>query len=282
MLAEWLSVRNQANSNRIIYCVSSQTSKSERARVRKCLVVQACHPKSRRSIIATKGFESSITLHINGLINAGMTVDLGRNGHQRIYLCTPAPNKQREGRARRLCTSLSKSLQPSGVELLPSQEYEWHKHEALPLILATVCLEKSFPIIGIAETTRIQDYTDPDALALIKKLPLEATLSHPWETKCASNVTTSAAVFLQRSALVSTSLRMAALPQHTSKLRLIAFSYVTSRLRADSIPTRLPWLATLAFSVHRQHMLPTQSTHRTLVTLAVQIPRSRLAPWITH
>ena len=67
----------QANSRHKLFRVSSKTSKVERNHVRDHLVAQACHPKWPDSIVvATKVFESSITLHINGVIDSGMAVEL--------------------------------------------------------------------------------------------------------------------------------------------------------------------------------------------------------------
>ena len=126
-------------------------------------------------IVATKVFESSITLPINGLVNTGMAIDPNLNGHLTLFLCTLEQNIQRESRAGRLFMSLYKTLRPSiqDVELRPSGDYEMPKYEALPLILAALRLQQSFPIIGISDTASVRYHNDLENLALIKKSPLE-------------------------------------------------------------------------------------------------------------
>ena len=157
VIAQWLSVPSQATLKHVVFRVNSQTPKCERKRIRDHLAAQGCYRNNPHSIVvATKVFESSITLPINGLINTGMAMDLDCNGHLKLYLCTNAQTVQGEGRAGRMFDSLFKSLRPSDVDPPPSQDYEIPKNDALPLILGAVCLKKSFPIIGITETAQIQ------------------------------------------------------------------------------------------------------------------------------
>ena len=153
VISHWLSVPPQAQTHHVLFRVDSQTPKHDRKRIRAFLACQDCDPRRPNSIIvATKVFESSITLPINGLIDTGMAMGVDRNGHLTLYLCTHAQTTQRLGRAGRVYDSLFKSLRPSHVQLPPSHEYEMPKQEALPLILAAICLKKSFPIIGISES----------------------------------------------------------------------------------------------------------------------------------
>ena len=46
------------------------------------------------------------------------------------------------------------------------------KYEALPLILAALRLQESFPIIGISDTASVQYHNDFENLALIEKNPV--------------------------------------------------------------------------------------------------------------
>ena len=170
VIASWLSAPGHGQVDHKICRVSSRTSQSERTRIRNHLVDQACQPGRPHSIaVATKVFESSITLHINGLINTGMAMGIDRNGHLKVFLCSAAQSTQREGRAGRVFDSLFKSLRPCDLEEPASDGYELPKHEALPLVLAAVSLRKYFPIIGIVDSKLKEYYAHLEHLALIQQ-----------------------------------------------------------------------------------------------------------------
>ena len=117
VITSWISESAGRDVDYKIFRVSSVTSKAERTRVRNHFVAQACGPGRPHSIVvATKVFESSITLHINGLINTGMAMGIDCNGHLKPCLCSAAQAIQREGRAGRVFDSLFKSLTPADVE----------------------------------------------------------------------------------------------------------------------------------------------------------------------
>ena len=143
------------------------TPKYKREALRRKLEDQACHYDCPHMIIvATKVFESSITRCINGLVNSGMAMGMDKNGNLKVYKCTPAQNKQREGRAGRVFESLYKTLNSSAEEP-PTGKYEMPKEDALPLLLESIAWEKSFPIIGISQDARMQYYHELESLGLI-------------------------------------------------------------------------------------------------------------------
>ncbi len=170
VIASWLSAPGHRKIDHNIFRVSSRTTHSERTRTRYHLVDQGCKPGRPHSIVvATKVFESSITLHINGVINTGMAMGIDRNGHLKVFLCSAAEATQRVGRAGRVFDSLFKSLHPSDLEQPASHGYELPKHEALPLVLGAVSLGKSFPIIGIVHSKLKEYYAHLEHLALIQQ-----------------------------------------------------------------------------------------------------------------
>ena len=171
VISHWFSVSSQAQTPHVLFKVDSQTPKHERKRIRAVLQSQDCDPRRPDSItVGTNIFESSITLHINGLIDTGMAIGVDRNGHLTLYLCTQAQTIQRRGRAGRVYDSLYMTLRPNHVHPPPFQDYEMPKQEALPLILAAISLKKSFPIIGISQTAQIQYQEHLEALSIVRKI----------------------------------------------------------------------------------------------------------------
>ena len=112
-MSHWLVFPKDAELRHIVLQVDSQTPKRQRKRIRAKLEARNCQPDSPRSVtFATKVFESSITLPINGLVNTNMAIVVDRNGHLNLCLCAPAQTVQREGRAGRMHTSRYKSSRP--------------------------------------------------------------------------------------------------------------------------------------------------------------------------
>ena len=122
----------------VVFRVDSQTPKRDRNFIRSEFEKQDCRFGMPHSLsVASRVFESSITLPINGLVNTGIAIDPDLNGFLKLFLFTLEQNIQREGRAGRLFMSLYKTLWPSiqDLELPPGGDYEMPKYEALPLIL---------------------------------------------------------------------------------------------------------------------------------------------------
>ena len=183
VIASWVSASARRDVDYNIFRVSSVTSKSERTRVRNHLLAQACRPGRPHSIVvATKVLESSITLHINGLINTGMAMGIDCNGHLHACLCSPAQATQREGRAGRVFDSLFKSLTPADVEQPAADGYQLPRHEALPLVLAAVTLGKTCPIIGIVDSV----LRTPRALGSRSEDLFGAVCPHPFRARSAT------------------------------------------------------------------------------------------------
>ena len=106
VIAEWFSVSSQADLGHVVFRVDSHTPKSDRKFIRSELKKQGCRFGMPHSLtVATKVFESSITLPINGLVNTGMAIDPDLNGHLKLFLCTLEQNIQRKGRAGRVFMS---------------------------------------------------------------------------------------------------------------------------------------------------------------------------------
>ena len=170
VVTTWLSVAEHKQISHDIFRVSSQTSKSERTRIRQHLFAQNCEPRKNHSIaVATKIFESSITLYINGVIDTGMAMGVDDNGHLELFLCSASQATQRQGRAGRVFESLFKSLQPPGLDAMEECAYELPKHEAIPLVLSAVSLRMSFPIIGIVDSKLKEYYAHLKAMGLIQQ-----------------------------------------------------------------------------------------------------------------
>ena len=80
------------------YRVDSNTSKSEREKIRTQLKEQHSSRKiCHHIVVATEIFGRSITLHINGLIDTGLIVDLNINTFLQVRACNEAESVQRRG-----------------------------------------------------------------------------------------------------------------------------------------------------------------------------------------
>ena len=104
MTSTWEAFEHKWSERWRLMSVTGDSPQWERTRIRHALEKQGFAKRDPHSLVLATGgvFDKSVTLHLNGVIDSDLAVDLDWNGFKCLRPNTPSGATQREGRGGRV------------------------------------------------------------------------------------------------------------------------------------------------------------------------------------